>query len=105
LDECLVAFVAAFCALDPTSAKTPPWVSAGQPSTLNQHHPHTYPHTHTTHAQATRIVPLTVTCCTKESPCVPAGCFGVDIGPASSAAYRAALAECNTLLWNGPMGK
>jgi phosphoglycerate kinase len=55
--------------------------------------------------QSPRIVELTTTCCTREAPCIPAGCFGVDIGPASSAQYRSVLAGCNTLLWNGPMGK
>ncbi|KAI8468557.1 MAG: phosphoglycerate kinase [Monoraphidium minutum] len=55
--------------------------------------------------ESVRIVPLTATCCTAAAPCIPPGCFGADVGPASSAAYRKALSSCATLLWNGPMGR
>jgi len=34
----------------------------------------------------------------------PAGRMGLDIGPASVAAFSKALAEARTILWNGPMG-
>jgi phosphoglycerate kinase len=30
--------------------------------------------------------------------------MGLDIGPASGAAFAAALAGCATIFWNGPMG-
>jgi len=35
---------------------------------------------------------------------IPAGQRGLDIGPASVAAFQAALADAATVLWNGPMG-
>jgi phosphoglycerate kinase len=35
---------------------------------------------------------------------IPAGQKGLDIGPASVAAFRAALADAATVFWNGPMG-
>lgn len=35
---------------------------------------------------------------------IPDGWMGLDIGPASQAAYAAALADCETIVWNGPMG-
>ena len=35
---------------------------------------------------------------------IPAGWMGLDIGPASVAAFKAALADCKTVIWNGPMG-
>jgi phosphoglycerate kinase len=35
---------------------------------------------------------------------IPAGTKGVDIGPASIAAYRTAIAAARTVFWNGPMG-
>ncbi|MBA3744175.1 phosphoglycerate kinase [Sporichthya sp.] len=35
---------------------------------------------------------------------IPAGWMGLDIGPASGAAFAAALSECATIFWNGPMG-
>jgi len=35
---------------------------------------------------------------------IPAGRMGLDIGPASVAAFSKALAEARTILWNGPMG-
>jgi phosphoglycerate kinase len=35
---------------------------------------------------------------------VPDGWMGVDIGPATSAAYAAAIANAGTVFWNGPMG-
>ncbi|GFR40366.1 hypothetical protein Agub_g914 [Astrephomene gubernaculifera] len=48
---------------------------------------------------------LTPTCCTADSPCIPAGRYGVDIGPDTAAAFREALLGCRTIFWNGPMGK
>ena len=35
---------------------------------------------------------------------IPAGKVGLDIGPASAAAFAAALADAKTVFWNGPMG-
>jgi len=35
---------------------------------------------------------------------IPDGWMGLDIGPASQVAYAAALADCKTTVWNGPMG-
>jgi phosphoglycerate kinase len=35
---------------------------------------------------------------------IPADRMGLDIGPASGAAFAAALAESQTIFWNGPMG-
>ena len=35
---------------------------------------------------------------------IPADCEGFDIGPASVAAFNAAIADAKTILWNGPMG-
>jgi phosphoglycerate kinase len=35
---------------------------------------------------------------------IPAGWKGVDIGPASVAAFRSALKTAKTVIWNGPMG-
>ena len=35
---------------------------------------------------------------------VPDGWMGVDIGPATSAAYASAASSASTLFWNGPMG-
>jgi len=35
---------------------------------------------------------------------VPAGWQGLDIGPATSAAYAEAISRAGTVLWNGPMG-
>jgi phosphoglycerate kinase len=37
-------------------------------------------------------------------PNIPAEAEGVDIGPATSAAYREAILKAKTILWNGPMG-
>eukprot|EP00878_Enallax_costatus_P034143 GHUV01037788.1.p2 GENE.GHUV01037788.1~~GHUV01037788.1.p2 ORF type:complete len:109 (-),score=20.54 GHUV01037788.1:476-802(-) len=34
-----------------------------------------------------------------------AGCFGLDIGPKTAAAFIAAMKSCRTLFWNGPMGR
>lgn len=34
----------------------------------------------------------------------PADQMGLDIGPASAAAFAAAIGECKTVFWNGPMG-
>jgi len=39
-----------------------------------------------------------------EGVVVPDGWMGLDIGPASSAAYAAAIGAAGTVLWNGPMG-
>ncbi|MCU0772361.1 MAG: phosphoglycerate kinase [Verrucomicrobia bacterium] len=41
---------------------------------------------------------------TNASPDVPEGAAGLDIGPATVAAYAKAIAEAKTILWNGPMG-
>ena len=35
---------------------------------------------------------------------IPVDCEGFDIGPASVAAFNAAVASAKTILWNGPMG-
>lgn len=35
---------------------------------------------------------------------IPAGAIGVDIGPRTVAAFRAAIAQAGTVMWNGPMG-
>lgn len=35
---------------------------------------------------------------------IPADTLGLDIGPASGAAFAAALADARTVFWNGPMG-
>ena len=35
---------------------------------------------------------------------IPAGAIGVDIGPRTVAAFRAAIADAGTVMWNGPMG-
>ncbi len=35
---------------------------------------------------------------------VPEGRMGVDIGPATVAAYSAVIAKAKTIIWNGPMG-
>ncbi len=35
---------------------------------------------------------------------IPAASLGLDIGPASAAAFAAALADARTVFWNGPMG-
>lgn len=37
-------------------------------------------------------------------PNIPAQSEGVDIGPATAATYRDAIAKAKTILWNGPMG-
>lgn len=52
-----------------------------------------------------RVVQLEVGCCTDQRPCVPAGSFGLDIGPRSAEKYSEALSACATIFWNGPMGK
>jgi phosphoglycerate kinase len=51
------------------------------------------------------IVPLTRGCCSSESPCVPDGCFGLDIGPKTATSFAHAISGCKTLFWNGPMGR
>jgi len=35
---------------------------------------------------------------------IPEGWMGLDIGPASVNAFQEALADCQTVIWNGPMG-
>jgi len=35
---------------------------------------------------------------------IPDGWMGLDIGPESIAAYRAAIEQARLVLWNGPMG-
>ena len=35
---------------------------------------------------------------------IPADRIGLDIGPDSAAAFSAALSDCRTVFWNGPMG-
>lgn len=35
---------------------------------------------------------------------IPEGWMGLDIGPDSVAAFQKALAECRSIIWNGPMG-
>ena len=35
---------------------------------------------------------------------IPDGWMGLDIGPDSVKAFQAALAECKSVIWNGPMG-
>jgi phosphoglycerate kinase len=35
---------------------------------------------------------------------IPADRIGLDIGPDSAASFSAALADCRTVFWNGPMG-
>jgi len=35
---------------------------------------------------------------------IPADQMGLDIGPVSAAAFAAAISECKTVFWNGPMG-
>src|SRR5690606_6392023 len=37
-------------------------------------------------------------------PGIPAGMLGLDIGPATVARYREAIAAAKTIVWNGPMG-
>jgi phosphoglycerate kinase len=36
---------------------------------------------------------------------LPEGQFGMDIGPATAAAYREIILKAGTVVWNGPMGK
>ena len=38
------------------------------------------------------------------SDAIPADQMGLDIGPDSAAAFAAAIRECKTVFWNGPMG-
>merc|ERR1719379_1275049 len=35
---------------------------------------------------------------------IPDGWLGLDIGPASAAAFSTAVGEAKTIVWNGPMG-
>ena len=39
-----------------------------------------------------------------EADAIPADQMGLDIGPDSAAAFAAAIRECKTVFWNGPMG-
>eukprot|EP00879_Flechtneria_rotunda_P032612 GHRR01035854.1.p1 GENE.GHRR01035854.1~~GHRR01035854.1.p1 ORF type:complete len:221 (+),score=62.36 GHRR01035854.1:593-1255(+) len=50
-------------------------------------------------------VPLTPTCCSSAAPCVPEGCYGLDIGPKTAAAFSEAIQGCKLVFWNGPMGR
>jgi phosphoglycerate kinase len=38
-------------------------------------------------------------------PDIPGDGIGIDIGPATAAAYRKIILEAGTVVWNGPMGK
>ncbi len=38
-------------------------------------------------------------------PEIPDGGIGIDIGPATIAAYSEIIEEAGTVVWNGPMGK
>ena len=35
---------------------------------------------------------------------IPDGWMGLDIGPDSVKVFQEALADCQTVIWNGPMG-
>jgi phosphoglycerate kinase len=35
---------------------------------------------------------------------IPDGWMGLDIGPDAIKVFQAALADCKTVIWNGPMG-
>ena len=41
---------------------------------------------------------------TSNSHAIPQGLSVFDIGPQTASAYGASLAECKTIIWNGPMG-
>jgi len=41
---------------------------------------------------------------TVRADAIPADQMGLDIGPESAAAFAAAITECKTVFWNGPMG-
>jgi phosphoglycerate kinase len=41
---------------------------------------------------------------TVSADAIPADQMGLDIGPDSAAAFAAAIRECKTVFWNGPMG-
>jgi phosphoglycerate kinase len=41
---------------------------------------------------------------TVEAIAIPKGWMGLDVGPATSRAYAAAIAGAGTVFWNGPMG-
>lgn len=56
-------------------------------------------------AEETRVVPLTLTCCSVEQPCIPSDAYGLDIGPVTTEAFAKAIIRCKTIFWNGPMGK
>lgn len=45
------------------------------------------------------------TAATKVATEIPPSWFGMDIGPATIAAYQKEIAAAGTVLWNGPMGK
>ncbi len=44
------------------------------------------------------------TATTVASDAIPTDQMGLDIGPESAKAFAAAIAECKTVFWNGPMG-
>ncbi|MCG3133650.1 MAG: Bifunctional PGK/TIM [Planctomycetes bacterium] len=54
------------------------------------------------HVHAAKLEPGAA--CDVSSPGVPEGRMGLDIGPATRAAYAAEIAKARTVLWNGPMG-
>ncbi|MEB3295467.1 MAG: phosphoglycerate kinase [Synechococcales bacterium] len=41
---------------------------------------------------------------TVSAEAIPDGWMGLDIGPASVETFQAALADCKSVIWNGPMG-
>lgn len=45
-------------------------------------------------------VPTVVT----ETPTIPAGYMGLDIGPKTTKLFEDALSQCKTIFWNGPVG-
>lgn len=55
------------------------------------------------HLAGEKIAPDAKTTVT-EGPAIPEGFMGLDIGPATTAAYKEVIAGAKTILWNGPMG-
>ena len=53
---------------------------------------------------ADKFAPDAATCVVDDKAGVPAGWKGLDVGPASVAAFQAAVARARTVVWNGPMG-
>ena len=41
---------------------------------------------------------------TTDSPNIPEGYMGLDIGPKTIKLFEEALSECKTIFWNGPVG-